>query len=112
MNANTNELNAASIASLQHRATAVEGIEDIEEAALSHKAAKGAGIGAGVGGFLGAVIAAIAAAVTSIALPGFGVLMAGPLAAAVIGAGAGAANGTLVGALIGWGIPEERQIYA
>jgi hypothetical protein len=89
-----------------------EGADDAEELVVSHKAAKGAGIGAGVGGFIGAVLAAIAAAITSIALPGFGVLMAGPIAAAVIGAGAGAANGTLVGALIGWGIPEERRPFA
>ena len=42
------------------------------------------------------------------ALPGLGLVIAGPLAAAVAGAGAGAASGGLIGALIGWSIPQER----
>lgn len=75
---------------------------------LGNKAAEGAGIGGAVGGTLGAVLAAITAAGTSIALPGLGLVIAGPLAAAAAGAGAGAATGGLLGALIGWGIPEER----
>lgn len=34
------------------------------------------------------------------------------VAAALAGAGAGGATGTLVGALIGWGIPEEHaKVY-
>ena len=75
---------------------------------LGNKAAEGAGIGGAVGGTLGAVLAALAAAGSSIALPGLGLVIAGPLAAAAAGAGAGAATGGLLGALIGWGIPEER----
>jgi hypothetical protein len=75
---------------------------------LGTKAAEGAGIGGAIGGTLGAVLAAITAAGTSIALPGLGLVIAGPLAAAAAGAGAGAATGGLLGALIGWGIPEER----
>jgi uncharacterized protein (TIGR02271 family) len=35
------------------------------------------------------------------------ILAVGPLAAALISAGAGAAAGSVAGALIGWGIPEE-----
>ena len=75
---------------------------------LGNKAAEGAGIGGAVGGTLGAVLAAATAAGTSLALPGLGLVIAGPLAAAAAGAGAGAATGGLLGALVGWGIPEER----
>lgn len=75
---------------------------------LGSKAAEGAGIGGAIGGTLGAILASIAAVGTSIALPGLGLVIAGPLAAAAAGAGAGAAGGGLLGALIGWGIPEER----
>lgn len=75
---------------------------------LGNKAAEGAGIGGAVGGTIGAALAAITAAGTSIALPGLGLVIAGPLAAAAAGAGAGAATGGLLGALVGWGIPEER----
>jgi len=79
-----------------------------KETELGNKAAEGAGIGAGIGGTIGAIIAGIAAVGTSLALPGLGLVIAGPLAAAAAGAGAGAAGGGLIGALIGWNIPEER----
>lgn len=75
---------------------------------LGSKAAEGAGIGGAIGGTVGAILAGIAAVGTSIALPGIGLVIAGPLAAAAAGAGAGAASGGLLGALIGWNIPEER----
>jgi len=76
------------------------------------KAATGASLGGAVGGTVGAVLAAIAAVGTSIALPGLGLVIAGPAAAALAGLGAGAATGGLVGALIGAGIPEHRaKVY-
>lgn len=75
---------------------------------LGTKAAEGTGVGAAVGGTVGAVLAAIAAVGTSIALPGLGLIVAGPLAAALVGAGAGGITGGLIGALVGSGIPEER----
>src|SRR5918911_1827349 len=71
-------------------------------------AADGLGYGAALGGTVGAVVAALVAVGTNVVLPGLGLVVAGPLAAAFAGAGAGAAGGGLVGALIGWGIPEER----
>lgn len=75
-------------------------------------AADGAGIGGAVGGAVGAVLAAIAAIGTTVMLPGFGLIVAGPLAAALAGAGAGGATGGLIGALIGAGIPEHRaKVY-
>lgn len=78
------------------------------ETELGNKAAEGAGIGGAIGGTVGAVIAAVAAVGTSLALPGLGLVIAGPLAAAAAGGGVGAASGGLIGALIGWNIPEER----
>lgn len=75
---------------------------------LGTKAAEGAGVGGAIGGTIGAVLAAIAAVGTSIAIPGLGLVIAGPIAAGLAGAGAGGLTGGLVGALIGWGIPEER----
>ena len=75
---------------------------------LGSKAAEGTGIGGAIGGTLGAVIAGIAALGTNIFLPGLGLIVWGPLAAALAGAGAGGLTGGLVGALIGAGIPEDR----
>src|SRR4029078_12183400 len=68
------------------------------------KAATGASVGGAVGGTVGAVLAAIAAVGTSIALPGLGLVIAGPLAAALAGLGAWAATGGLVGGRGGWGV--------
>jgi hypothetical protein len=75
---------------------------------LGNKAAKGAGVGGAIGGTAVGIAAAIAAAGASIAIPGLGLVIAGPLAAGLAGAGAGAAGGGLIGAMVGWGIPEER----
>lgn len=75
---------------------------------LGSKAAEGAGIGGAIGGTLGAALAAIIAAGTSVAVPGLGLVIGGPLAAMAAGAGAGAATGGLIGALIGWGVPDEH----
>lgn len=78
------------------------------ETELGNKAAEGAGIGGAIGGTIGAIVAGVAAVGTSLALPGLGLVIAGPLAAAAAGLGAGAASGGLIGALIGWNIPEEH----
>ena len=75
------------------------------ETELGSKAAEGTGVGAALGGTAGAIIGAIAAIGTSIVIPGLGLVVAGPLAAAL--AGAGVITGGLIGALIGSGIPEE-----
>lgn len=75
---------------------------------LGNKAAEGAGTGSAIGGTVGAIVAAVAAIGTSIALPGLGLVVAGPLAAALMGAGAGGVTGGLLGALVGSGIPEEH----
>ena len=78
------------------------------ETDLGSKAAEGAGVGGALGGAVGAVLGAIAAVGTSIAIPGLGIVIAGPLAAGFAGAGAGALTGGLIGALVGWGIPESH----
>jgi hypothetical protein len=75
---------------------------------IGTKAWEDAGKGAAIGGAVGATLAALAAIGTTLALPGLGLLIAGPIAAAFAGAGAGAVTGGLVGALVGYGIPEER----
>jgi hypothetical protein len=75
---------------------------------LGDKAMEGAGAGSAIGGTLGAIAGAIAAIGTSVALPGLGLVIAGPIAAAFAGAGAGGLTGGLIGALVGAGIPEDR----
>jgi hypothetical protein len=71
-------------------------------------AAEGAATGGVIGGTLGAIIGGIAAIGTNVIIPGLGLVVWGPIAAALAGAGAGGATGGLVGALVGWGIPEDR----
>jgi len=71
-------------------------------------ATEGMGVGGAIGTALGATIAAIVAAGTTLALPGVGILVAGPLAASLAGGGAGAVVGGGLGAAIGATIPEEN----
>ena len=72
------------------------------------KASQGAGVGGSIGLGVGAALGAFVAAATAIAIPGVGIIIAGPIAGALAGAGAGAVTGGLVGALVGAGIPEDR----
>lgn len=82
------------------------------ETELGSKALEGTGAGAAIGGTLGAIIGGVAAIGTNVVLPGLGLVVAGPIVAALVGAGAGGLTGGLAGALIGWGIPEDRaKIY-
>lgn len=81
--------------------------DQAKETELGSKALEGAGAGAAIGGTVGGVLAAIAAAAT-IAVPGVGLIVAGPIVAGLAGAGAGGITGGIIGALIGSGIPEER----
>ena len=82
--------------------------EDPDDDTAGSHALEGAGAGSMVGGTIGGIIGAIAAIGTSVALPGLGLLIAGPIAGALAGAGAGGATGGLLGALVGAGIPEDR----
>jgi len=81
---------------------------DDDDTEFGTKAWEGAGKGAAIGGGVGATLGAIAAIGTTLALPGIGLLIAGPIAAALAGGGAGALTGGLIGALVGHGIPEEH----
>jgi hypothetical protein len=75
---------------------------------LGNKALEGAGVGSAVGGVVGATITGIAAAATAIAVPGLGLVVAGPIAGALAGGAVGGATGGIVGGLVGMGIPEDR----
>jgi len=80
---------------------------DGEKSEMGDKALKGAGTGAGIGAVAGGTLAAIAAT-ASLAIPGAGLLIAGPIAAGLAGAGAGAITGGVLGALVNMGIPKEH----
>lgn len=68
----------------------------------------GAVMGAATGGILGLI-----GSLSILAIPGVGVAteVAVLLGNALLGGGIGTAGGSLVGALIGWGIPEEQAAY-
>ena len=68
----------------------------------------GAIMGATTGGMLGLI-----GSLSVLAIPGGGLAteVAILLGNALLGSGFGAAGGSLVGALIGWGIPEEQAKY-
>jgi hypothetical protein len=69
---------------------------------------EGVAVGGTIGTAVGATAAAIAAIGTSVALPGVGLIVAGPVLAALAGGGAGAVTGGLLGGLVGLGIPESN----
>src|SRR5215217_7034483 len=54
---------------------------------LGTKAMEGAGAGSAIGGTIGAIAGAVAAIGTSLLIPGLGIVVAGPIAAALAGAG-------------------------
>lgn len=70
------------------------------------KGLEGLGTGSAIGGTIGGIVAALAAVGTNLVVPGLGLVVAGPLAAALAGIGAGSVTGGLLGGLIGLGIPE------
>jgi hypothetical protein len=72
------------------------------------KAEEGLGIGGAIGTAVGATLAAVAAIGWSIALPGIGLVIAGPIAAAFAGGGAGAVTGGAIGALVGAGFTQQN----
>jgi hypothetical protein len=70
---------------------------------------EGVGTGAAIGGTIGAVLGLLA--IGSIVIPGVGLLVAGPLAGMLAGAGAFGLAGSLLGWLVGAGIPEDIAPY-
>lgn len=80
--------------------------DDMEE--TGSKIKEGTGAGTAIGGTAGAGVGIIAALGTSVAIPGLGLVIAGPIAGGLAGAGAGGVTGGIAGALIGAGIPEKK----
>jgi len=74
---------------------------------LGRKVAEGGALGGPMGGRIGTIIPALIA-VGVVALPGLGLVLAGPLAVSLAAAGAAGLAVGLIGALSDWGIPEER----
>lgn len=74
----------------------------------AEEASKGGVAGALVGGTLGAILAGLTA-IGSLTIPGVGLLAAGPIVAALSGAGLGAAVGGLTGALINGRVQRARR---
>ncbi len=74
---------------------------------LGRKVAEGGELGGPMGGTIGTILPAIIA-VGVVALPGLGLILAGPVAVALAAAGAAGVAVGLIGALSDWGIPEER----
>ena len=88
-----------------------EGKHDIGHVKAT-KAPEGATTGAGTGALLGGGLGWLAG-IGALAIPGLGpFIAAGPIMAALAGAGVGGAVGGLTGALVGMGIPEyEAKRY-
>ena len=72
------------------------------------KALEGAGVGGALGTAVGAIAGAIAAVGTAVAIPGLGLIVAGPLLFGLAGAGAGGLTGGLIGGLVGAGMSKDR----
>ncbi|HET9581538.1 MAG TPA: hypothetical protein VFP76_01840 [Gemmatimonadota bacterium] len=72
------------------------------------KAMEGAGVGGALGTALGAIAGAIVAVGTAVAIPGLGLVVAGPLLFGLAGAGAGGMTGGIVGGLVGAGMSKDR----
>ena len=75
-------------------------MDDIAKADIGSSSAIGSTVG---------VVAGVAVALgAGLLIPGAGVLIAGPLALGLAGAGAGAVTGGVIGALVGSGVAEEH----
>ena len=86
--------------------------KDVNQAGLTSEDVKqdvsdGTAVGAAAGATLGA-IGALLAGVASFAVPGVGFVVLGPLATLLAGTAGGAVAGSIVGALVDWGLPEEK----
>lgn len=75
---------------------------------LARRQAEGGELGGPKGGDIEILVTIFAAVGAALAVPALGLVVAGPLAAALAGAGAVGLAGGLIGALGDWGIPHER----
>ena len=87
-------------------------LADAEVQSSTERAKDGAETGAVMGATTGGILGLIGS-LSILAIPGVGVAteVAVLLGNAFLGSGIGAAGGSLVGALVGWGIPEEQAAY-
>lgn len=87
-------------------------LADVEIKSSSTRAKDGAETGAIMGATTGGMLGLIGS-LSVLAIPGVGLAteVAILLGNALLGSGFGAAGGSLVGGLIGWGIPEEQAKY-
>ena len=76
---------------------------------LGTKAAERAGVGGALDGTIVGIGSAVAANGSNFYLPRLGLVIAGPLAAGVANVGAGGVSAGIIGALVGWTMPEERM---
>ena len=79
---------------------------DAKNSALTSTEIEGVDLGGPTGGTLGTLFTAITAVGTFLLVPGL--VIAGPIAQALVAAGAAAVTGGLIGALHDWGIPHDR----
>lgn len=105
----TGDINVVMSDDTRRRYLSADGPIDTE---LASKSAEGGELGGPIGGTIGTVIPILVAA-GLLAIPGLGWVAAGPVAVALVSAGAAGVAFGLVAALSNWGIPEERaQQYA
>jgi hypothetical protein len=90
------------------RSTYYPASQEKEKHEAGSLATEGMGVGGAIGTAVGATLGAIAAIGTSVAIPGLGLVIAGPIAAALAGGGAGAVTGGLIGTLVGAGMTEQN----
>lgn len=85
---------------------------DVEVASSEERAQEGLSTGAILGATTGGMLGLIGS-LSILAIPGVGIATEAAvlLGNALLGSGVGAAGGSIVGALIGWGIPEEQAVY-
>jgi len=75
---------------------------------LVRRSSEGGELGGPKGGRISIVLPILAAVGATVAISGLGIVVAGPIAVALAGAGAAGLAAGLIGALSDWGIPEER----
>jgi 3D (Asp-Asp-Asp) domain-containing protein len=71
-------------------------------------AQEGMGVGGAIGTAVGAALGAVIAIGTTVAIPGLGLIIAGPIAAGLAGGGAGAITGGLIGLMAGAGFTQQN----
>lgn len=89
-----------------------EAMADVEVASSKERVKEGLETGAILGGTTGGMLGLIGS-LSVLAIPGVGIATEAAvlLGNALLGSGIGAAGGSLAGALVGWGIPEDQAEY-